>query len=163
MKSTKKKALARLAAAAVIAPLTVVGVSGEASARDGERVTWRNVATDRCLTSDGRSGVSTMKWTDCKAGYEWIEHSIQETSDGQGLYKFSVKPSYPDELCLDSSDAGRVYLNKCNKGEYQKWWQQKTPRGWRIVNKATTLALDSSDYGRVYTNKVNSSDYQLWK
>ncbi|MGW1075860.1 RICIN domain-containing protein [Streptomyces sp. NPDC002537] len=159
----KKKALAHLAAAAVIAPLAVVVTSGEASARDGERVTWRNVATKRCLNTDGHSEVRTLPSTDCKSGFEWIEHAIKETSDGQGIYRISVKPSFPDNLCLDSSDAGRVYLNKCNEGKYQMWWQQKTPKGWRIVNYQTGLSLDSSDAGRVYTNKPNSSDYQLWK
>ncbi|MGW1075861.1 RICIN domain-containing protein [Streptomyces sp. NPDC002537] len=157
----KKRALAHLATAAAIAPLAVVGVSGEASARDGEKVTWRNVATNRCLTHDGEHDVSTMRQSDCSAGFQWTDHAIREDSSGQGIYRISAN-GFKGELCLDSSDAGRVYLNPCNSGNYQKWKQVKTSTGWKLTNVATGRVLDSSDGGKVYTKPDNGGKYQRW-
>ncbi|MFF4741000.1 ricin-type beta-trefoil lectin domain protein [Streptomyces sp. NPDC001262] len=158
MKNIKKRVLDRLAIAAVIAPLAVVGVSGEASARDGEKVSWRNVATGRCLNHNGSSEVFTSRMSDCNASRPWTEHAIREDAWGQGIYRFSFL-----DRCLDSSDGGKVYLNPCNKSDYQMWDVTKFSSGkWRLINVATGLVLDSSDAGRVYTKPDNGGSYQRW-
>ncbi|WP_414167515.1 RICIN domain-containing protein [Streptoverticillium reticulum] len=159
MKNIKKRALARLATAAIALPLTVVGVSGEASARDGDTEKWRNVATDLCLNHDGRHDVFTSR--DCSRG--WTDRAVSEDSSGQGTYRMAWHVAGKDQLCLDSSDAGRVYMNPCNGGKYQMWRQIKTSKGWQIINVATNKALDSSDGGKVYTKPINTGSYQLWK
>ncbi|MGW1072309.1 RICIN domain-containing protein [Streptomyces sp. NPDC002537] len=159
MKNTKKRTLAHLAAAALVAPLAVVAVSGEASARDGESVPWKNVATGLCLDHDGSHDVFTSK----NCNRTWTERAISEDSSGQGVYQLAWHVAGKDQLCLDSSDAGKVYMNPCNKGNWQKWRQLHTDKGWKIINVATGRALDSSDGGKVYTNPVNGGKYQLWK
>ncbi|MCD9140868.1 RICIN domain-containing protein [Streptomyces albireticuli] len=159
MKNVKKRALAYLAAVGVVVPLAVVGASGEASARDGEEVTWKNVATKRCLTSDGYHDVETLPAKDCRFGYRWTEHAIREDSSGNGVYRFSTKNG---KVCLDSSDGGKVYLKPCNSGKYQMWMVTKVLGTWKIVNVATSMALDSSDGGKVYTKPINTGSYQRW-
>ncbi|MFF7729562.1 ricin-type beta-trefoil lectin domain protein [Streptomyces sp. NPDC008001] len=160
MKNVKKTVLAHLAAAIVIAPLAVVGVSGAASAHNGDVETWRNVATKRCLTHDGKHKVYTAAQRSCTQG--WTERAIREYSGGQGIYQLAWHVAGKDLLCLDSSDAGRVYMNPCNKGRYQMWEQIKSSRGWELTNVATGRVLDSTDSGTVYTNPQNFGPYQHW-
>lgn len=161
MKSIKKKVLAHLAAAAAVAPLAVVGVSGEASAVDGKAEVWRNVATEMCLDHDGSHDVFTKKQGTCGRG--WTDRAISEGSSGEGVYKMAWHVAGKDQLCLDSSDAGKVYMNPCNKGPWQQWRHLKVGKYWKIINNKTGMALDSSDGGKVYTKPVNSGKYQLWK
>ncbi|MFF4740998.1 ricin-type beta-trefoil lectin domain protein [Streptomyces sp. NPDC001262] len=161
MKKIKKRVMARLATAAAVVPVAMVGVSSEASARNGEQVTWRNLASGRCLTHDASHEVSTMPQSDCSDGFKWTEHAIREDSSGQGVYRISAS-GFKGDVCLDSSDAGRVYLNPCNGSNYQKWKQVKTSIGWKLTNVATGRVLDSSDGGKVYTKPDNGGRYQRW-
>ncbi|RLU90381.1 hypothetical protein CTZ27_20815 [Streptomyces griseocarneus] len=159
VKNIKKKALGRLAVAAVVAPLAVVGISGEASARNGDVEKWRNAATGLYLNHDGQHDVYTSK----NSGRSWTDRAISEDSSGQGVYQLAWTVNGRDLLCLDSSDAGKVYMNPCNKGNWQKWRVYKVDGGWKIVNFKTGRALDSSDGGKVYTKPQNTGKFQIWK
>ncbi|MCD9140869.1 RICIN domain-containing protein [Streptomyces albireticuli] len=156
MRNVKKRALAHLAAAAVVVPLTVVGTSGEAFA-DGAR-TWKNAKTGMCLSWGNAPTVETNKY-DCSAKYaKWFE---EEQSNGSFRMKINQIGVW-DQYCLDSSDAGRVYTKPCNSGNYQKWRHTHTSTGWKVTNVATGRVLDSSDGGKVYTKPDNGGKYQRW-
>ncbi|MFF4740999.1 ricin-type beta-trefoil lectin domain protein [Streptomyces sp. NPDC001262] len=159
MRNIKKRVLARLATAAAAVPLAVVGISGEAFAYDGERVPWINVATGRCLAHDQKHDVFTMDMKGCVA--YWVEYE-----HGGNIYTLTYHTGNGGPgrlLCLDSSDAGRVYLNPCNGSNYQKWRQTKTSTGWKLTNAETGRVLDSSDGGKVYTKPDNGGRYQRWR
>ena len=120
--------------------------------------TWKNVATLRCLDSNGNGSVYTLG---CNRG-------------GFQLWT-STERNFGNELrddatgrCLDSNTAGKVYTLSCNGGAFQQWTARAvgTVDGssyFEFRNVATGLCLDSNGSGSVYTLGCNGGNFQHWK
>ncbi|MGW3044677.1 RICIN domain-containing protein [Kitasatospora sp. NPDC001159] len=152
----KKINLGRFAVAAVAAATVGFATAGPAFA-DGY-VQWKDAATGRCLTWNN-DGVLTTPQACGRSYGDWYEQEVST-----GVFRMYPYQDQGRKQCLDSSDAGRVYLNPCNSSNYQKWRETKTSTGWRLTNVATSRVLDSNFKGSVYTNpdEGDSNEYQRW-
>ncbi|MFF7729561.1 hypothetical protein [Streptomyces sp. NPDC008001] len=153
MRRTKNRVRARLITAAIVVPLTIAGASGQALA-DEKAVTWKNAKTRLCLQVTRAAKVVTG---DCsnRLWRDWIETPV-------GINYYLSPVEFPSQ-CLDSSDAGNVYLKTCHLGDYQKWEEVKTSTGWKLTNHQTGRVLDSNADGNVYTNPSYNNLYQRWE
>ncbi|CAL9608219.1 Actinohivin [Streptomyces sp. enrichment culture] len=155
----KRRILAHLATVSILAPLAILGMSGEAAAAGP--ATWKNARTGKCLyTTNGMNGVgASADYCNNKYG-RWYEKKL-----GNGAYRMWVVNNQGAHRCLDSDKEGDVYLRTCEDGNRnQQWYQVRRSTGWRLTNVATGRVLDSNFRGSVYTNfdEGDRNTYQRW-
>ncbi|MFJ7156766.1 RICIN domain-containing protein [Streptomyces sp. NPDC101118] len=148
-----KRSMARALTIGAATSALAVGVATSAFA-DGN-VSWRNAATGKYLmVAQGTFGMVLTG--------SYSEPAWREVKQGDGSWQLKAHKG-SGNACLDSNAEGRVYLLPCKDGNnYQKWWEEKTPTGWRIKNKATGRVLDSNARGQVYTLPDNGGANQRW-
>ncbi|WP_327257712.1 RICIN domain-containing protein [Streptomyces sp. NBC_01244] len=147
------KRIASAASAVAAVSILIIGGSGSASAAEVGEVTWKNVATGRCLLHPGSETVTTGS---C-GGNDSVWLDIR-TDDGVTWNE--VNRTYG--WALDSNASGAVYQLSRNSGSYQRWYELKDSKGWYLKNKATARCLDSNGSGNVYTLGCNGGNYQRW-
>ncbi|MFF2011202.1 RICIN domain-containing protein [Streptomyces sp. NPDC058195] len=120
----------------------------------GPQVRFKNVATGRCLDSNGAGRAYALG---CNGGgnQSW---TVEFNHTGGGALK-----DVATGRCLDSNGAGEVYALGCNGGDNQRWTAGESGAGvvvWK--NVATGRCLDSNGAGKVYTLGCNGGDNQRW-
>ncbi|MEZ7005478.1 RICIN domain-containing protein [Streptomyces sp. AD55] len=76
------------------------------------QVPFKNVATGKCLDSNGAGKVYTLG---CNGG-NYQRWTVRESGAGVVVWK-----NVATGRCLDSNGAGNVYTLGCNGGNYQRW------------------------------------------
>jgi hypothetical protein len=120
----------------------------------------RNVATQRCLTSDifqpGHHGIATEACSSGFPGQLWHHH--------RGNYAWRVM-NYTSGICLDSNASGNVYGNRCTANNaYQEWRITSNSYGSQLRNVATGRCLDSNTSGDTYTRPCTANNnFQRWR
>lgn len=166
----KKSQIARIAAAAVAAPVLAVTFATSASASENI-VSWQNDATGKCLNwgDDWNTSNLSAKIGGCSKSIS-NDISMWREVPVDGKY-WTFKPSWVDargnrsNLCLTSYNT-LVYLEACQDGN---WWQQweeiRTNNGWKLKHRgAGDVAgyfLDTNG-SRLYTEPGNAGMNQVW-
>ncbi|MFD0384439.1 ricin-type beta-trefoil lectin domain protein [Streptomyces stramineus] len=143
---------------ALAAATASIGFAAAGPAAADGAVDWQSKVTGECVTAGGE-GAAFMGG----CGGRWYDEKHPEHGNNWIQY-FAADP----KLCLDSSDAGRVYLNPCTPAsrynKYQFWSEEKWNGGWVLKNVATGRCLSVYKGHQVRTLPCNSNNRdQFWK
>lgn len=149
------------ATTASAAPVAQAGTVSAATVPAGTKFKIVNVHEDRCAVHDravlGNFVPSYAKFVCQGDATVWmqgsgnsIRHPATERQAGDGTH-----------FCLDSDGSGRVYVEPCNGGNYQKWTRYSDRI---VVNWATKRCLDmkSGLFQELYTRECLKHDWQKW-
>ncbi|MFF0487355.1 ricin-type beta-trefoil lectin domain protein [Streptomyces sp. NPDC004435] len=133
--------------------LLLGAMSAQASAAGSER---KNASTGQCLAAHTELGSWYVNARSCNQANGTTSWSISGAQGGTRVFQ------KPDGYCLDSNAAGKVYMLRCNGGNYQKWQEVYASAGWKYKNVATGRYLDNRS-NSVYTEPANGGLNQVWK